>query len=94
MVEHMLTTVDNPYDPFDEFDAWFQHDIVKGSASASVLMSKFCLTSMSLSPFENNRAIKEGCLRVVAEDPTNFYKVVSRETNQTEFFVPVDTTKE
>lgn len=28
--EFMLTTVDNPFDPFDEFDQWFLFDIEKG----------------------------------------------------------------
>ncbi len=40
MVEHTFTAADNPYAPFDVF----QHDIIKGSASASVSVLTFCLT--------------------------------------------------
>lgn len=27
---YMLTTLDNPFDPFDEFTSWFDFDIEKG----------------------------------------------------------------
>lgn len=26
----VLTTVDNPYDPFEEFDKWFEYDMTHG----------------------------------------------------------------
>ena len=28
--EYMLTTVDNPFDPFNEFTAWYDFDLEKG----------------------------------------------------------------
>lgn len=28
--EYMLSTIDNPYSPFDEFDKWFKFDVVHG----------------------------------------------------------------
>ncbi len=28
MRETMLSTVDNPYNPFSDFDKWFQYDVV------------------------------------------------------------------
>ena len=32
-----LTTKDNPYDPFDEPDKWFEFDNLKGYNSCSLL---------------------------------------------------------
>ena len=30
MIEYRLTTVDNPYSPFDQFDEWYSYDMVNG----------------------------------------------------------------
>jgi len=33
----MLTTIDNPYDPFTDFDRWYGYDMSKGYATCSYL---------------------------------------------------------
>ena len=33
----MLSTIDNPFNPFDDFDSWFHYDIEKGYNSCSYL---------------------------------------------------------
>lgn len=35
--EFMLTTNDNPFDPFEQFDSWFMFDVEKGYYSCSKL---------------------------------------------------------
>ena len=35
--EYMLTTKDNPFDPFEQFDSWFMFDVEKGYYSCSRL---------------------------------------------------------
>ncbi len=37
MAQCMLTTVDNPYDPFDQFDEWFNYDMDLGYNSSAYL---------------------------------------------------------
>ena len=34
---YMLTTVDNPFDPFDDFTSWFMFDCEKGHNTSSRL---------------------------------------------------------
>lgn len=36
-MECMLTTADNPFDPFDDFDSWFQYDSEKGYGTCNYL---------------------------------------------------------
>ena len=44
----MLTTIDNPFDPFTQFDAWFQFDEEKGYHTCQFL-AKLAKTSSELS---------------------------------------------
>lgn len=37
MAKVMLSTVDNPYSPFDEYDAWFTWDIEAGYHTSEFL---------------------------------------------------------
>ena len=43
-----LTTTDNPYNPFSEYDAWYQYDIQKGYYTCG-LLSRIAHTSIELS---------------------------------------------
>ena len=58
----MLTTIDNPFDPFTQFDAWYQFDIEKGHRTCEFLAKISRASSdMSESDYEreNERAIDE-----------------------------------
>lgn len=62
--EYMLTTTDNPYDPFTQFDDWYDYDESKGYHTCSYL-ARIAKTSDDLSEEDNaieiNRAIDEIC---------------------------------
>ena len=49
----MLTTIDNPFDPFEQFDSWFLFDVEKGYNSCDYL-GRIAKTSEQLSDDENN----------------------------------------
>lgn len=69
----MLTTIDNPYDPFDDFDNWFLFDITKGYNTCGIL-ARIALTSDQLSIEENNRAVDDAINDIVRLDFRNIYK--------------------
>ena len=49
----MLTTFDNPYNPFEQFTSWFLFDVEKGYDSCSYL-GRIARTSDQLSEEEND----------------------------------------
>ncbi len=62
MYDVMLTTVDNPYDPFTQFDDWYAFDTLQGYNTCAYL-ARICYPSDSMGPefnaFEIERAIDE-----------------------------------
>lgn len=73
-----LTTFDNPFDPFDQFDLWYRFDCDKGYFSCSYL-DRIARTSESLSDEENDREIERAIDEIIKYDFMNVYKKVKRE---------------
>ena len=79
---YMLTTFDNPYDPFEQFTEWFMFDIEKGYNTCSYIarIAQFSddMTQKEIEE-ENERAIDE----IIKYDFMNIYKKVGRNTQGT-----------
>ena len=73
----MLTTIDNPYDPFDQFDSWFLYDVEKGYNSCDYL-GRTAMTSEALSDEENNHEIERAIDEIIKYDFMNIYKKVCK----------------
>lgn len=73
----MLTTFDNPYDPFEQFQSWFLFDVEKGYNSCAYL-GRIARTSEQLSDEENNIIIEEAIDEIIKYDFRNIYKKVKR----------------
>ena len=59
---YMLTTIDNPFDPFEQFIPWFMYDTQKGYNTCSTLARVANITddmSQEEQIRETNRAIDE-----------------------------------
>lgn len=50
--EYMLSTIDNPFDPFTQFDEWYAYDLNKGYDSLG-LVARVSLANDALSDKEN-----------------------------------------
>ncbi len=73
----MLTTFDNPFDPFEQFNSWFLFDEEKGYHSCSYL-GRIAKTSDQFSEEENNREIEKAIDEIIKYDFRNIYKKVKR----------------
>ena len=51
MVRCFLTTFDNPYSPYDEFEKWYQYDVEHGYNSSGLLM-RIAETSSQFTDFD------------------------------------------
>lgn len=73
----MLTTFDNPYDPFEQFTLWFLFDVEKGYNTCSHL-ARVARTSEEFSEQENERAVEEAIDEIIKYDFMNIYKKVRK----------------
>lgn len=74
----MLTTTDNPYDPFDNFDSWLIYDVTNGYNSCGYL-ARIAKTSDALTDEENSQEIERAIDEIIKYDFTNNYKKLVRE---------------
>lgn len=72
MAEHMLTTIDNPYNPFSQFDEWYQWDTAKGYFTSSFL-ARIMKTSDDLSEADQNLAYESAVSEIVKENVLGIY---------------------
>ena len=68
----MLTTIDNPYDPFTQFDSWFMFDVEKGYNSCSYL-GRIARTSDQLSDQMNDEEVERAIDEIIEHDFMNIY---------------------
>lgn len=76
----MLTTFDNPYDPFEQFSSWFLFDVEKGYDSCAYL-GRIARTSEQLSDDENDLEIERAIDEIIKYDFRNIYKKVSKKVS-------------
>lgn len=75
--ECSITTLDNPYDPFEQFELWFLYDVEKGYNTCAYL-GRIARTSDSLTDDENNAEIERAIDEIIKYDAANIYKKVKR----------------
>lgn len=81
--EIMLTTKDNPYDPFTQFNDWYNFDCEKGYFSYNYL-DRIVDVNNKMSPFEKEIAYDNGMKEIVKMNP-DLYAIVSKNVEVDEF---------
>lgn len=85
----MLTTFDNPFNPFDDFVSWFLFDTEKGYNSCSYL-ARIARTSDQLTDEENEREIERAIDEIIQYDFMNIYKKLKKNVSDEEYFALVN----
>lgn len=83
MAQHMLTTIDNPFNPVTNYDEWYQYDEAHGYRTVAFL-ARVVRSSDELSEADQDLAIELAIDEIVRENVLGIYtKVVVPETSQT-----------
>jgi hypothetical protein len=72
---YMITTIDNPFHPLDEYDQWLRFDEDHGYYTNNYL-ARVAGTSIDLSDAENQRAVNSAIDDIIRLDLLNIYKKV------------------
>ena len=85
--EYRLTTKDNPFDPFTQYESWLNYDhfhvAEHGNVFTDQLLARFARTSDELSDSEYNEEINNAITRIIVLDPFDLYRRVRREVTET-----------
>lgn len=75
MAESMLTTEDNPFDPFTQFDEWYNFDEASGYHTTAYL-ARIVKTSSALSEVDQSLAIEQAIDEIIEENILGIYRKV------------------
>lgn len=70
-----LTTIDNPFNPFEQFTSWFLFDEEKGYHSCAYL-GRIARTSDQLTDDENDLEVERAIDEIIKYDFMNIYRKV------------------
>jgi len=72
MAEHMLTTIDNPWNPFTHFEEWLHWDTAAGYHTTEYL-ARIAVFSDDLSEADQSLAIENAIDEIVEENVLGIY---------------------
>lgn len=75
MALHMLTTVDNPFNPLTHWDEWVNYDETSGYFTNSYL-ARIARTSPDLSDADQELAIEQAIDEIVQENVNGLYRKI------------------
>lgn len=77
----MLSTIDNPFNPFEDYSSWLMFDKEKGYDSAERLMRIAKITD-DMTQKEENEEIERAIDEIIKYDILNVYTKVSKTLNE------------
>lgn len=78
--ECFITTLDNPFDYFDEFTSWHMFDVEKGYYTCNYV-ARLVQLSDDMTQKEVNEEIERVIDEIILNNPLPIYKKIKREPN-------------
>ena len=75
----MLSTIDNPWNPFTHYEEWFAEDARLGYHTPS-LLARVVVSSNELSDYDQEQDILRGIDEIVSENVSGMHRKVTRES--------------
>jgi len=75
---YMLTTLDNPYSPFEQYDDWYAFDVQKGYNTCAYL-ARIASSSNELSDYDEEQAINQAIDSIVDLNVLGIYIKVTKD---------------
>ena len=82
MDNYMLTTIDNPYSPFSQYDEWFAWDWDRYNSLS--LLARVTHTSPNLSDEDQHMAIQQAIKDIVTENVSGMHTRVKKDSTLTQ----------
>ena len=73
----MITTFDNPYNPFTNFNDWFMFDVEKGYYTCNYL-ARIVNLSDDMTEKEQEAEIERAIDEIILYNPFNIYKKIKK----------------
>lgn len=74
--QYMLTTTDNPFNPFRQFDEWYAFDEAMGYHTCG-LLARFTITSDELSDSDQELSVQQAIDEIIQDNFTGIHKKVT-----------------
>lgn len=79
---YMLTTIDNPFNPFDEFENWYKFDMRSGYNTCE-LLARIANQSEALTTIEEIKETNKAIDKIMKEDFLCIYRRVTEDDYKT-----------
>lgn len=86
MAKCALSTFDNPFNPFEDFDSWYNFDLdrsrIHGNKDCCSYLDRIARTSDQLSDDENEQEIERAIDEIIKYDFQNIYVKIKQKTDE------------
>lgn len=75
----MLTTIDNPYNPYTNFNEWYAFDVSHGYNTCAYLSRMIDALSGNVASISDEKSIDKAMLWIVLRDPTENFVLIDKD---------------